>query len=235
MSPRGKFYNEIQSVPSDVVTWAADLSTLVYEPCKKNLFLQSLYKEEQEKSHMTNGNNSGKHDFHGDIQDKDIVESLENEVVKDKCTGKTKGYGFVSFANPLDLAAALKEMNDGNGMRNLAGCLKFCQKMGEYLFCCPYAHNVASKGKYIAFVTTEAKTDNPEVELKPGIDLLGPVDEILFESYDRFETGNIDIEGVDSTNACSGGTAALFNCVNWVESRSWDGRYGFVVYTDSAV
>lgn len=52
----------------------------------------------------------------------------------------------------------------------------------------------------------------------------------IFEEY-----GNTDIEGVDSTNACYGGTAALFNCVNWVESRSWDGRYGLVVCTDSAV
>lgn len=47
--------------------------------------------------------------------------------------------------------------------------------------------------------------------------------------------GNTDIEGVDSTNACYGGTAALFNCVNWVESSSWDGRCGLVVCTDSAV
>jgi hypothetical protein len=39
---------------------------------------------------------------------------------------------------------------------------------------------------------------------------------------------------VDSSNACYGGTAALFNCVNWVESNSWDGRYGLVVCTDSA-
>lgn len=52
----------------------------------------------------------------------------------------------------------------------------------------------------------------------------------IFEEY-----GNTDIEGVDSTNACYGGTAALFNCVNWVESNSWDGRYGLVVCTDSAV
>ncbi|PHU07338.1 hypothetical protein BC332_23827 [Capsicum chinense] len=44
--------------------------------------------------------------------------------------------------------------------------------------------------------------------------------------------GNTDIEGVDSTNACYGGTAALFNCVNWVESSSWDGRYGLVVYAE---
>ncbi|KAG1361530.1 RNA-binding protein 42 [Cocos nucifera] len=32
-------------------------------------------------------------------------------VVRDKRTGKTRGYGFVSLANPSDLAAALKEMN----------------------------------------------------------------------------------------------------------------------------
>ncbi|XP_031476484.1 hydroxymethylglutaryl-CoA synthase-like isoform X2 [Nymphaea colorata] len=49
------------------------------------------------------------------------------------------------------------------------------------------------------------------------------------------DCGNSDVEGVDSTNACYGGTAALFNCVNWVESSSWDGRYGLVVCTDSAV
>ncbi|PNY09927.1 RNA-binding protein 42-like [Trifolium pratense] len=39
-------------------------------------------------------------------------------VVRDKRTGKTKGYGFISFANPADLAAALKEMNECN-----SGCL----------------------------------------------------------------------------------------------------------------
>lgn len=58
---------------------------------------------------------------------------------------------------------------------------------------------------------------------------------MLFCSKNMQEHGNTDIEGVDSTNACYGGTAALFNCVNWVESKSWDGRYGLVVCTDSAV
>ncbi|XP_042497560.1 guanosine nucleotide diphosphate dissociation inhibitor At5g09550-like [Macadamia integrifolia] len=59
-----------------------------------------------------------------------------------------------------------------------------------YLFCCSYSHNVAPKGKYIAFVSTEAETDQPEVELKPGIDLLGPVDEMFFDVYDRYEPIN---------------------------------------------
>lgn len=49
------------------------------------------------------------------------------------------------------------------------------------------------------------------------------------------KSGNTDIEGVDSTNACYGGTAALLNCVNWVESTAWDGRFGLVVAADSAV
>ncbi|XP_074640695.1 hydroxymethylglutaryl-CoA synthase 1-like [Tubulanus polymorphus] len=51
-----------------------------------------------------------------------------------------------------------------------------------------------------------------------------------------FETsGNTDIEGVDSKNACYGGTASLFNAVNWIESSYFDGRYALVVAADIAV
>lgn len=49
------------------------------------------------------------------------------------------------------------------------------------------------------------------------------------------ESGNFDIEGVDSKNACYGSTAALFNAINWVESRSWDGRNAIVVAGDIAI
>ncbi|KAJ3717970.1 hydroxymethylglutaryl-coenzyme A synthase C terminal-domain-containing protein [Lentinula raphanica] len=49
------------------------------------------------------------------------------------------------------------------------------------------------------------------------------------------ECGNGDIEGIDSKNACYGGTAALFNAVNWIESTSWDGRNAIVVAGDIAV
>ena len=38
------------------------------------------------------------------------------------------------------------------------------------------------------------------------------------------ESGNLDVGGADNINACYGGTNALFNAVNWVESRSWDGE-----------
>ncbi|KAM0787550.1 hypothetical protein ACM66B_003620 [Microbotryomycetes sp. NB124-2] len=46
---------------------------------------------------------------------------------------------------------------------------------------------------------------------------------------------NSDIEGIDSKNACYGGTAALFNAANWIESSSWDGRYALVVCGDIAI
>lgn len=48
-------------------------------------------------------------------------------------------------------------------------------------------------------------------------------------------SGNFDIEGIDSKNACYGSTAALFNAINWIESRSWDGRYAIVFAGDIAV
>ena len=38
-------------------------------------------------------------------------------------------------------------------------------------------------------------------------------------------SGNSNVEGIDTTNACYGGTSALFNAFNWVESSSWDGKY----------
>ena len=37
--------------------------------------------------------------------------------------------------------------------------------------------------------------------------------------------GNTSVEGIDTTNACYGGTSALFNAVSWVESSAWDGQH----------
>ena len=46
---------------------------------------------------------------------------------------------------------------------------------------------------------------------------------------------NHSLEGADTVNACYGGTNALFNAINWVESRSWDGRDAIVVASDIAI
>ncbi|PWZ39426.1 Guanosine nucleotide diphosphate dissociation inhibitor 1 [Zea mays] len=50
--------------------------------------------------------------------------------------------------------------------------------------------HVCIPGKFIAFVSAQAETDNPEKELKPGIDLLGKVDELFIDIYDRYEPTN---------------------------------------------
>ncbi|KAK3222751.1 hypothetical protein Dsin_009776 [Dipteronia sinensis] len=80
MSSRGTMYSEGSFAPSDVVTWTGGVSTQAFEPHKKNLFLQSLYEEEQENCTTMSGTNSGKNDSRREIQDKDIVECLDNDV-----------------------------------------------------------------------------------------------------------------------------------------------------------
>lgn len=38
-----------------------------------------------------------------------------------------------------------------------------------------HTHQVAAKGWFIAMVSTTVETKNPEIEIKPGLDLLGPI------------------------------------------------------------
>jgi hydroxymethylglutaryl-CoA synthase len=47
--------------------------------------------------------------------------------------------------------------------------------------------------------------------------------------------GVYNVEGADTYNACYGGTNALFNAVNWIQSSAWNGKYAIVVCTDTAV
>ncbi|XP_031743901.1 protein misato homolog 1 isoform X2 [Cucumis sativus] len=74
VSARGTLYNDDVDTPSDTVTWRGSVATHYTEPCKKNLFLQSLSEEEQE--NLVDGKNSGR----GEIEDKDIIECLESDV-----------------------------------------------------------------------------------------------------------------------------------------------------------
>lgn len=84
----------------------------------------------------------------------------------------------------------IPETKDSHSVQVILPQKQLGRKSDMYVFFCSYSHNVAAKGKHIAFVTTEAETDNPEAELKAGIDLLGPVDEIFFDTYDRYEPIN---------------------------------------------
>ncbi|KAJ6733768.1 RAB GDP-DISSOCIATION INHIBITOR [Salix koriyanagi] len=102
---------------------------------------------------------------------------------------KVKNVGKVARAICI-MSHPIPDTSDSHSAQVILPQKQLGRKSDMYLFCCSYAHNVAPKGKYIAFVSAEAETDNPEVELKPGVDLLGPVDEIFYETYDRYVPTN---------------------------------------------
>ncbi|CAG9809717.1 unnamed protein product [Chironomus riparius] len=72
-----------------------------------------------------------------------------------------------------------------------------------------------------------------EVGTETIIDKSKSVKSVLMQLFDEY--GATDLEGIDTTNACYGGTAALFNAINWIESSSYDGRLALVVCGDIAV
>jgi hydroxymethylglutaryl-CoA synthase len=72
-----------------------------------------------------------------------------------------------------------------------------------------------------------------EIGTESRIDKSKSVKTSLMQLFEK--SGNVDCEGLDNTNACYGSTAALLNTAAWVESSSWDGRYGVVVGSDIAV
>jgi len=62
-----------------------------------------------------------------------------------------------------------------------------------------------------------------EVGTETIIDKSKSVKTVLMQLFE--DSGNRDIEGIDTMNACYGGTAALFNALSWIESSSWDGKF----------
>ncbi|PNS13812.1 Hydroxymethylglutaryl-CoA synthase [Sphaceloma murrayae] len=72
-----------------------------------------------------------------------------------------------------------------------------------------------------------------EVGTETLLDKSKSVKTVLMQLFE--ESGNSNVEGVDTVNACYGGTNALFNTINWMESSAWDGRQAIVVAGDIAL
>lgn len=56
-----------------------------------------------------------------------------------------------------------------------------------YVCCVSDAHCVAAKGYYLAIVSTTVETSNPEAEIKPGLDLLGAIEQKFVSVSDIME------------------------------------------------
>ncbi|KAK5137504.1 hypothetical protein LTR08_008482 [Meristemomyces frigidus] len=72
-----------------------------------------------------------------------------------------------------------------------------------------------------------------EVGTETLLDKSKSVKSVLMQLFEK--SGNYNVEGVDTVNACYGGTNALFNTLNWFESSAWDGRNAVVVAGDIAL
>jgi len=59
---------------------------------------------------------------------------------------------------------------------SLTDCLWLCCA-DIYVSCVSSTHCVAEKGFYLALVATTVETSKPELELRPGLDLLEPIKE----------------------------------------------------------
>ncbi|KAL9619430.1 MAG: hypothetical protein Q9160_005941 [Pyrenula sp. 1 TL-2023] len=96
-----------------------------------------------------------------------------------------------------------------------------------------------SAGKYTIGLgqTKMSFCDDREGRLEVGtetmLDKSKSVKSVCMQLFE--ESGNFNVEGVDTVNACYGGTNAVFNSVNWVESSAWDGRDAIVLAGDIAL
>ncbi|KAE8039311.1 hypothetical protein FH972_011736 [Carpinus fangiana] len=141
---------------------------------------------------------------------------------------KVRKVGRVARAIAI-MSHPIPNTNDSHSVQVILPQKQLGRKSDMYLFCCSYAHIVAPKGKFIAFVSTEAETDHPQTELKPGINLLGPVDEIFFDIYDRYEPFNepsLDncfiSKSYDATTHFESTIMDVLNMYTWITGKVLD-------------
>ena len=100
--------------------------------------------------------------------------------------GKVKKVGRVVRCICI-MSHPIPNTNEGHSVQIILPFKQTGRKSDIYVFCASYAHQVAAKGKYIAFVSTRVETDRPEAEVAPGLALLGAVDEKFYAVSDVHE------------------------------------------------
>lgn len=68
------------------------------------------------------------------------------------------------------------------------------RKHDIYVCLISFAHNVAAQGKYIAIVSTTVETNDPEKEIKSGLDLLEPIEQKFVSISDQYAPTDIGTE-----------------------------------------
>lgn len=88
--------------------------------------------------------------------------------------GKTKKTGQVIRCICL-LDHPIPNTRDGLSTQIIIPQKQVNRKSDIYVSLVSHTHQVAAKGWFVAMVSTTVETSSPEVEIKPGLDLLGPI------------------------------------------------------------
>jgi len=95
------------------------------------------------------------------------------------------------------LAHPIPHTNKEDSLQIILPQRELKRKNDIYIMCISGDHNVVPKGKFMAIVSTIAETANPEAELKPALDLLGPIETSYTSTCDLYEPiGNGTSDGV---------------------------------------
>lgn len=70
------------------------------------------------------------------------------------------------------------------------------RKHDIYVSVVSYTHQIAAKGFFLAIASTTVETSNPEAELQPALDLLGPIEQKFVSVSNMYE----QVEGTQSSN-----------------------------------
>lgn len=108
---------------------------------------------------------------------------------------KVKKTGHKVIRAMCFLAHPIPNTDDGDSVQIIIPQNQVKRKHDIYIACVSAAHNVASKGHYLAIVSTIIETDAPHIELEPAFKLLGPrVDTLMgiAELYEPIEDGTKD-------------------------------------------
>jgi len=124
-----------------------------------------------------------------------------NDIVKGKqiycdpsyATDRVKKVGQVIRAICL-LNHPIPNTNDGASCQIIIPQKQVGRHYDIYISCVSNSNQVAPKGWYIAMVSTTVETSNPEAEILPGLQLLGPISEKFIRVSDIYEPTDLGHE-----------------------------------------
>ena len=85
------------------------------------------------------------------------------------------------------LGNPIPNTNDSTSCQIIIPQAQLKRQSDVYVMMVSWAHQVAFKGKFIAIVSTTIETNNPEQEISPALNLLGPIEHKFVTVSDVFE------------------------------------------------